>query len=181
MDIIGVDEVGRSSWAGPIVGCAYKLTGRRIEGVNDSKKLSEPKREALYDILRAEGKWAISEVQAWEIDKVGINKANQQVLRNSAQAIYTGKEDIVVDGKYRIGGLKSRAVVGGDGKVYEIMCASIIGKVYLDRYMRYLAGNFPEYQYYDWETNKGYGTPKHKLSIKRSGLSHEHRKSFIHL
>lgn len=181
MNIIGVDESGRGSIAGCIVGVAYLRTGKMVVGVKDSKKLSESKREKIYGQIIQEGKYKVSLIQAWDIDKMGINQANQSVLRDSTKALLQAYPEsrVLVDGKFRIGGVPSEAIIGGDDKVYEISCASIIAKVVHDEYMVLVEKLEPHLSRWGLTSHKGYGTKEHYAAIKLHGLSHEHRKTFL--
>ncbi|MBI2448209.1 ribonuclease HII [Candidatus Microgenomates bacterium] len=180
--ICGVDEVGRGPWAGPIVAAATIVSNLKSQisnlGVRDSKKLSEKKREDIFEIVKdiKDIEYFVAFISAEEIDKIGLGRANQLVLKKAVDGLSQKPDYVLVDG-FEIGGLTTRQekVVGGDSKIFSIALASIIAKVSRDRYMKELAKKYPEYGF---EHHKGYGTAKHLGAIKKYGICPEHRKSF---
>ena len=203
--IIGIDEVGRGAFAGPVVVGAVVLNKDNpyqgyqgiIPGeINDSKLLSPRNREILdKEIRKCAQFYSIAEVGVSVINKVGIGKATKiafrkvvksiicnenQEIQNSKYQILNTKYFMLVDGfhiKYIKGiGLKNqKAIIKGDRKSISIAAASIIAKVYRDKLMKDLAKKYREYHF---EDNKGYGTKEHQIAIKKYGLSRIHRKSF---
>ena len=176
--VIGADEVGRGSFAGPIVGAAVKINKSHeylLTEVKDSKKLSEKKRKDIFDLISINKiTYSISECSNTIIDKIGISDANKLVLENSIEEIYTGKEKVYVD-HFKINKFSSVSLVRGEDNSKAIALASIIAKVYRDNLMVRYSSEFPQYLF---EKNKGYGTKAHRDSINKYGLTKLHRKSF---
>lgn len=175
--IAGMDEVGRGPLAGPVVtACVCMDAGHLIPGVNDSKKVAEKKREALYERIMAE---ALYVKLGWRdpqvIDEVNILNATRQAMEECA-AGFTGSV-ILIDA---VQGLRlpceSRAIIHGDATSYMIAAASIVAKVTRDRYMIELDKQYPMYGF---ARNKGYGTAEHIAALKQYGPCPEHRRSFI--
>ena len=175
--IAGMDEVGRGPLAGPVVtACVCMDAGHLIPGVNDSKKVAEKKREALYERIMAE---ALYVKLGWRdpqvIDEVNILNATRQAMEECA-AGFTGRV-ILIDA---VQGLRlpceSRAIIHGDATSYMIAAASIVAKVTRDRYMIELDRQYPMYGF---ARNKGYGTAEHIAALKQYGPCPEHRRSFI--
>jgi ribonuclease HII len=178
--IAGVDEVGRGCFAGPVVAAAVILTPQfpAKDRVNDSKKLSPKIREELTKIIKEYAvAFSIAEVSVSVINKIGIGKAAQQAFVNAVNGLETDPEHILIDG-FMISALqkaKQTAIIHGDGISISIAAASIIAKVYRDELMQQL---HPHYEVYDFFTNKGYGTKKHRDAIGKYGLCDLHRTSF---
>ena len=181
--ICGVDEVGRGPWAGPIVAAAVIISNIKYQmsnlGVRDSKKLTEKKREELFEILITlpEIEYSVAWVSAEEIDRIGLGVANQLVLKKAVEGLKTKPDYVLVDG-FKINDLMhipQEHIVKGDEKIFSIACASIIAKVSRDRYMRELHKKYP---HYGFDRHKGYGTREHLEAIKRYKLCPEHRRSF---
>lgn len=175
--IAGVDEVGRGAWAGPIVACAVIMPFRpRLRGIRDSKLLSRPKRELLAGRIRSLA-WSIGVgvVSHEEIDRSGINAANQRAMQH-AIAQLRQVDFLLVDGRpcYSFD-TQHTAIINGDALVYSIAAASIVAKVERDHIMREYHGQFPEYAFV---MNKGYGTAGHQQALHTCGLSPIHRRSF---
>jgi len=172
MLICGIDEAGR----GPIAGSLY-VTGvilnSPIEGLNDSKKLSEKKREKLYPEIIENSTYHTVIVTAEEIDEVRISKAMNRSLKEIMQVLKADR--YIFDGSTTFGVSNLETLVGGDGKVAEISSASIIAKVSRDREMIELSQKYPEW---DFHQHKGYGTKKHIEKIREFGYSPIHRRSF---
>ena len=175
--IAGMDEVGRGPLAGPVVtACVCMDAEHLIPGVNDSKKVAEKKRDALYERIMAEARyvklgWRDPQV----IDEVNILNATRQAMEECA-ADFTGSI-ILIDA---VQGLRlpceSRAIIHGDATSYMIAAASIVAKVTRDRYMVELDKKYPMYGF---ARNKGYGTAEHIAALKQYGPCPEHRRSFI--
>ena len=176
--VIGADEVGRGSFAGPIVASAVKINKSHeylLGEVKDSKKLSEKKRNKIFDeISNSNISYSISECSNKIIDEVGISKANKLVLENSIEKIFTGTEKVYVD-HFKIYKFSSISLIRGEDNSKAIALASIIAKVYRDNLMIEYSKKYPNYLF---ENNKGYGTKAHRESIKKYGLTELHRSSF---
>ena len=176
--IIGADEVGRGSFAGPICAAAVKINYSHLEylsSVKDSKKLSAKKREEIFSIVQKNNiEYSFKESSNTFIDQFGIKNANEKVLTDSISDIYTGKEAVYVD-HFKINDFKSISVVRGEDNCRAIALASIIAKVLRDNLMIKFSKKYPEYLF---EKNKGYGTKDHRKAISKYGLSNIHRKSF---
>ena len=176
--IIGADEVGRGSFAGPICAAAVKINHSHLEllaNVKDSKKLSAKKREKIFSIVQENNiEYSFKESSNNFIDQFGIKNANEKVLTDSISDIYTGNEIVYVD-HFKINDFKSISVVRGEDNCRAIALASIIAKVLRDNLMIKFSEKYPEYSF---EKNKGYGTKDHREAISKYGLSNIHRKSF---
>ena len=176
--IIGADEVGRGSFAGPICAAAVKINYSHLEylsSVKDSKKLSAKKREEIFSIVQKNNiEYSFKESSNTFIDQFGIKNANEKVLTDSISDIYTGREAVYVD-HFKINDFKSISVVRGEDNCRAIALASIIAKVLRDNLMIKFSKKYPEYLF---EKNKGYGTKDHRKAISKYGLSNIHRKSF---
>ena len=176
--IIGSDEVGRGSFAGPICAAAVKINYSHLEfltEVKDSKKLSVKKREEIFSIVEENNiEYSFKELANTFIDQFGIKKANEKVLSESISDLYTGNEIVYVD-HFKINDFKSISVVRGEDNCRAIALASIVAKVIRDNLMIKFSEKYPEYSF---EKNKGYGTKDHRDAISKHGLSNIHRKSF---
>lgn len=176
----GVDEAGRGPLAGDVYAAAVVFErGCVIEGLNDSKKLSEKKREALFDIIKERAvSWSVGTASVAEIEETDILSANFLAMRRAVEGLSVKPELILTDGNLKIRGLEDvcEAVVKGDAKSLSIAAASILAKVSRDRYMMKMAEKYPEYEF---EKHKGYGTARHRELIKAYGPSEIHRKSFL--
>ena len=176
--IIGADEVGRGSFAGPICAAAVKINYSHLAlltDVKDSKKLSAKKREEIFSIVEENNiEYSFNESSNRFIDQFGIKNANEKVLTDSISDIYTGNEIVYVD-HFKINDFKSISVVRGEDNCRAIALASIIAKVLRDNLMVKFSEKYPEYSF---EKNKGYGTKDHREAISKYGLSNIHRKSF---
>ena len=186
--VIGVDEVGRGAFAGPIVaaGVIFKpnFKNKFLHEVNDSKLLTPKKREKLSKIIKENSIWEIQAIDVDYINKNGIGKANSAVFRKVLKGLILKIEQnpnyfILIDGfhkKYLPGGIKKqKAIIKGDQKSLSIASASIIAKVYRDNLMKKMDANYPNYLF---SVNKGYGTKKHQEALSKFGLSKIHRTSF---
>ena len=176
--IIGADEVGRGSFAGPICAAAVKINYSHLgllTNVKDSKKLSAKKREEIFSMVEENNiEYSFNESSNTFIDQFGIKNANEKVLTDSISDIYTGSEIVYVD-HFKINNFKSISVVRGEDNCRAIALASIIAKVLRDNLMIKFSEKYPEYSF---EKNKGYGTKDHREAISKYGLSNIHRKSF---
>ena len=176
--IIGADEVGRGSLAGPIVGAAVKLEFQHLDllsDVKDSKKLSPKKREEIYERVKENRiEYSISECSNLHIDKNGISVSNKEVLFNSINKLYQKSDKVYVD-HFKIDQFGSISLVRGEDNSYSIALASIIAKVYRDNLMVDFGTKYPQYFF---EKNKGYGTREHLNMIQKYGVCDIHRLSF---
>lgn len=181
--IAGVDEVGRGPLAGPIVACAVILDLEAIDedlilGLNDSKKISEKKREELASIIKEKALcYHIAQCSSDEIDNKGIAFANNNIFLEACNSLEITPELVLSDG-YLVKNIKleNKSVIKGDAKSAAIAAASIVAKVYRDNIMKEYAKNYPEYHF---EDNVGYGTGKHVEALKKFGPCKIHRKSFL--
>ncbi len=174
--IAGVDEAGRGPLAGPIVAAAVILS-EAIPGIDDSKKLTEKKRDAFYDIIRAGGHWVgVGIISAEEIDLIGIQPANYQSMNDAALNIEPKPDFLLVDG-FTIADciIPQQRIIKGDQLSQSIAAASVIAKVTRDRLMLDLDARYPEYGF---ARHKGYGTKVHMEAIAQHGPCAAHRKSF---
>lgn len=178
-NIAGIDEAGRGPLAGPVVAAAVIFDEHSgiIEGINDSKRLTPKKREALYDVIMENAKSVgVGIVDSEEIDRINILQATYKAMRKSVGRLNVKPDHLLIDGKPIPDKIyPSTAIVGGDTKCYSIAAASIIAKVYRDRLMRELDTVFP---HYGFAKHKGYGTKQHRNAIEKYGPCPIHRKSF---
>ena len=176
--VAGVDEVGRGPLAGPVVCCAVIMPlNDIIEGVTDSKKLTEKKREALAEIIKEKAiSYSIFEVSQEEIDCINILEAVKKCMVGAVKGLKVTPDITLVDGVNTNLSINAEYIVKGDLKSYSIGCASILAKVYRDNLMTEYAKEFPEYSF---EKHKGYGTKIHIEKIKEIGPCKLHRKTFI--
>lgn len=177
--ICGIDEAGRGPLAGPVVVASVIMPAEsNIEGVNDSKKISEKKREKLYEQILDEAiSYGVGIVGQDEIDEINILNATKKGLTMSLQELTVKPDLIIVDALNHIDtmGIPYESIIKGDAKCYSISAASIIAKVTRDRIMREWDKVYPEYGF---ERHKGYGTSAHIEAIKEYGLCPIHRRSF---
>ena len=177
--LCGVDEAGRGPLAGPVCAAAVILPrGAVIEGLNDSKKLSEKRREALYDeIVGRAIAFGIAFASVEEIEEKNILEATFLAMNRAIEQLSVVPALALIDGNRSKGiVLPSRCVIGGDGKCADIAAASILAKVTRDRYMLQMAEKYPQYGF---ERHKGYGTAAHYAAIRAFGPSPIHRMSFL--
>lgn len=176
--VCGVDEAGRGPLAGPVVAAAVILDPtRQITGLNDSKKLSARKREALAVEIRAVAlAWAVAEASVEEIDRINILQASLLAMRRAVEALAVSPVHALIDGN-RCPALPctAEAIVGGDGKVASIAAASILAKTTRDAGMRELHARYPQYAF---DRHMGYPTAFHLQALKVYGASPVHRRSF---
>ncbi|MBI4100803.1 ribonuclease HII [Candidatus Microgenomates bacterium] len=194
--VIGVDEVGRGSWVGPLVvaACAFSQSGKiQIEklGIDDSKALKTRHREKLSELIKKHCLgWSIGEVGVGTINRIGVGKATNVAMRKAVGSLFKKlnhgrtspqKTFVLIDAFYirylRGLGLKNqKAIIHGDEKSISIAAASILAKVYRDKLLRGLAKKHPQYR---WGRNKGYGTKEHQGAILKYGITKLHRKKFV--
>ena len=179
--VCGLDEAGRGPWAGPLVACALILgRGMKLGHVRDSKKMSVAQREKIYKVLKKKAVYGVGIVSVREIDEKGLAKCVNLVFKRAVGNLFkkTGvKPDfLLVDGKDRLAfSYPFKTIVGGDDKIKEIACASVIAKVERDEMMRELSVKFPQYGF---EIHKGYGTERHRRALKKHGICAIHRRSY---
>lgn len=177
--VIGVDEVGRGPWAGPVVAAAVCLNPNDLPvGATDSKKLSAKKREVLSAEIKQKAKWCIAEASVEEVDTLNIREATLLAMKRAVDGLNLVVDHTFIDGNAMPKNLVSQTaecVIKGDSKVMSIACASIIAKVYRDAMMAKLSEQFPHYA---WERNAGYGTKAHQEGLAVHGITPHHRKSF---
>lgn len=178
--IAGIDEAGRGPLAGPVVvGIAIMKPDSFIEGVNDSKKISEKKREIIYEQIISEAlDWSVGIVDQNEIDEINILNATKKALHMAIENLKVKPDRILVDALEHIDTCKIpyTSIIKGDAKIYSISAASIIAKVTRDRMMQEYDEIYPEYGF---KSHKGYGTAKHIEAIKAYGPCLLHRQTFI--
>jgi len=177
--ICGIDEAGRGPLAGPVVVASVIMPeDSMIEGVNDSKKVSEKKREKLYDLILEEAlTYSVAIIGQDVIDEINILNATKQGVTNVVENLEIKPDLILVDALTHINtkGIPYDSIIKGDAKCYNIAAASIIAKVTRDRIMKEWDEIYPQYGFI---SHKGYGTAKHIAAIKEHGLCPIHRKSF---
>lgn len=175
----GCDEAGRGCLAGSVYAAAVILPlGYQNEQLNDSKKLTDHQRKALRTIIERDAvAWAVGIVTAEKIDEINILNASILAMHRALDQLKVRPEAVIVDGnRFKpYGDLPYTTIVKGDGKYLSIAAASILAKTYRDDYMDQLAEEYPQY---DWKSNKGYPTKKHRAAIKEYGITPYHRKSY---
>lgn len=182
--VCGVDEAGAGPLMGPVYAAAVILPRELdIPGLNDSKKLTEKKREALYEIITAQAAaWSVARVEAAEIDKMDILNARMLAMQKALDGLPIRPDLALIDGNRDHGSryaieIPHRLIVGGDGKSASIAAASILAKVSRDRYVSTeLEAQYPQYQF---AKHKGYGTKLHYAMLDQYGPCPAHRKSFL--
>lgn len=177
--ICGVDEAGRGPLAGPVCAAAVILPrGLVIDGLNDSKKLTEKKREALFDIIRQEAiSYGIAFASVEEIEAINILNAAMLAMNRAITQLNPSPELALIDGNRNSDiEMQSRCIVKGDALCADIAAASILAKVTRDRYMMDAAKEYPEYHF---DQHKGYGTKLHYEALREYGPSPIHRPSFL--
>ena len=175
--ICGIDEAGRGPWAGPVVAAAVVLNPGNIPpGLNDSKKLSEARREALFPLIMAAAQVGVGSASAQEIDAVNIVQATFLAMKRALAALPVRPDLALVDGNLAPPlSCRVRTVIGGDAKSLSISAASIVAKVTRDRLMVALDQRFPAYGF---ARHKGYGTAQHQAALAQFHPCTEHRRSF---
>lgn len=178
--ICGIDEAGRGPLAGPVYAAAVILPlGLEIAGLNDSKKLSEKKREELFDVICEKAvDFSIGIADEKEIDEINILNATFLAMKRAVDGLKIKPDYALIDGnRYpRIGGVTEETIVKGDGKSMSVAAASILAKVSRDRYMLEIAEKYPQYCF---EKHKGYGTKLHYEALREYGPCEIHRPSFL--
>lgn len=175
----GCDEAGRGCLAGSVFAAAVILPpDYENELLNDSKRLTDRKRKQLREIIEHDAvDWAVGIVEPGEIDEINILNASILAMHRALDQLKVRPEAVIVDGNrfkpYR--DLPYTTIVKGDGKYLSIAAASILAKTYRDDYMDRLAEDYPQY---DWKSNKGYPTKKHRQAIRECGITPFHRRSF---
>jgi ribonuclease HII len=175
--VVGVDEVGRGAWAGPLsVGAAVVPKGKRVYKIRDSKMLTEPEREALYDrVADWCVAWSVGHASHLECDELGMSEAQKLAARRAIEGLGLSPDHVLVDGNWDfVGG--ARKIVRGDSTSLSIASASILAKVTRDRMMREQADQFPAFNF---EGNKGYPCPIHKAALQALGPTSIHRRSWV--
>ena len=176
--VVGMDEVGRGAWAGPLsIGAVVLPMDRRVYGVRDSKQLTELRREQLFDRVND---WcsavAVGHASHVECDELGMSEAQRLAARRALDALGVEPDMVLMDGRWDfVGGSGTRTIVRGDATCLSIAAASVVAKVTRDRMMRAEAEHFPAY---DFERNKGYPCPRHKLALKGYGPTSIHRRTW---
>ena len=177
--ICGVDEAGRGPLAGPVYAAAVILPrGLVIEGLNDSKKLTEKRREALYDVIVEQAvAYGIGSADEKEIDEINILQATFLAMRRAIAQLAVRPDLALIDGNRESDfGVPAQTVIGGDGKSANIAAASILAKVTRDRVMLEYAREYPQYGF---DVHKGYGTKRHYEALREFGPCPIHRQSFL--
>jgi ribonuclease HII len=182
--VVGIDEAGRGSLAGPVVAATVHISSFNFfknKTFKDSKKISAKKREYLFNefSLRPEINWGIGVVSEKKIDKLNILNATKLAMKKSIinlQKLNIKPDFILIDGNFLLDtGINEKFIIKGDEKIISCKVAGIVAKVYRDRLLIKISNKYPEYFL---DQNKGYGTKKHILAIKKNGYSKIHRKSF---
>ncbi|HEG2605259.1 TPA: ribonuclease HII [Campylobacter jejuni] len=173
INLIGIDEAGRGALAGPMMMAACKLN-KKLDGLCDSKKLSEKKREELYEIIIKNSNYLILAFSSEQIDALGLNTCLKTGLK-LIKKHFKAENNFLYDGNTNLGinGIKTQ--IKADTSILQVSAASILAKVSKDRVMNFLAKDFPCYEF---EKNKAYGTKTHKELIAKFGICKLHRKSF---
>ena len=177
--VVGVDEVGRGSWAGPIsVGAAVIPREKRVRKVRDSKMLTEPEREHLFPRLAAWCEaWGVGHASQQECDDLGMSAAQKLAARRAIESLGVIPDVVLVDGNWDfVGTARVKRLVKGDARCLSIATASVLAKVTRDRIMRGEAEHFPGY---DFELNKGYPCPRHKAALAAWGPTSIHRRAWV--
>ena len=174
-----MDEVGRGAWAGPLtIGAAVVPSDRRVTKIRDSKMLTEPEREALFDrIANWCVAWSIGHASHQECDELGMSDAQRLAARRALDGLGVQPDHVIVDGKWDfVGGGSTKMIVKADAVCLSVAAASILAKVTRDRIMRADAASFPGF---DFDLNKGYPCPRHKLALAAYGPTSIHRRSWV--
>jgi len=176
--VVGIDEVGRGAWAGPLtLAAAVVPKDRRINKVRDSKMLTEAEREAMFDrVVGWVEAYGIGHATPQECDELGMSAAQKLAARRAIDGLGVSVDAVILDGKWDfVGHANTRKIVKADAKCLSVAAASIIAKVTRDRMMRADAESFPGY---DFDANKGYPCPKHQMAIQAYGPTSIHRRSW---
>ncbi|MBA3280605.1 MAG: ribonuclease HII [Acidimicrobiia bacterium] len=176
--VVGIDEVGRGSWAGPLtIGAAVLPQDRRVNKVRDSKQLTEREREALFDrIADWCTAWSVGHASHQECDELGMSEAQRLAARRAIEGLGVRPDRCLIDGNWDfVGGGITKMIVRGDATCLSISAASVLAKVTRDRMMRAEDEHYPAY---DFAWNKGYPCPRHKQALRGLGPSAIHRRSW---
>jgi ribonuclease HII len=176
LQVVGIDEVGRGSWAGPVVSAAVVLT-KPIVGLTDSKLLPKHQREFLADEIKKHSVWAVSFLPATYIDEAGLTVAIRETMKQALSQINCDYDQVIIDGKYNFmpDNYRVRTVIRADLTVPAVSAASILAKVARDNYMAEQAVLYPAYGF---EKHVGYGTALHRQALKQYGVCKLHRLSY---
>jgi len=176
--VVGMDEVGRGAWAGPLtVGAAIIPADRRIYKIRDSKMLSEDEREAMFDRVAAWCAWSIGHATAAECDAIGMSDAQRLAARRALDGLGQEPDAVLIDGRWDFVGHRNvKTLVRGDAVCLSIASASILAKVTRDRLMREEAEHYPHWSF---ASNKGYPDPRHTAALQWAGPSPIHRRSWV--
>ncbi len=175
--VAGIDEAGRGPWSGPVVAAAVIFHPDNIpHGLNDSKKLTAPRRAALNEVICETARVGVAIAPVKRIDRDNILQASLWAMARAVEDLGEYPAAALIDGTFApILSCPSQTLIKGDGRSLSIAAASIVAKVTRDRIMCDLAKEFPGY---GWERNKGYGTPEHQKGLARLGVTPHHRRSF---
>ncbi|WP_191378507.1 ribonuclease HII [uncultured Flavonifractor sp.] len=181
--VCGCDEAGAGPLAGPVYAAAVILPfGVELPGLNDSKKLTEKKREAIFPVIREQAvAWAVARVEAAEIDETDILSARMKAMQLAIDRLTPAPDFALLDGNRDHGRSAAvttphRMIVKGDSLSASIAAASILAKVSRDRYMKEIAAQYPQYEF---DRHKGYGTKRHYELLRQYGPSPIHRRTFL--
>ena len=177
--VVGLDEVGRGAWAGPLmVGAAVLPRGSRVYGVRDSKMLIEARREELFGrVSRWCRAWAVGAASQPECDSLGMAEAQRLAAGRALEGLGLSPDAVLIDGTWDFAGRPNTLrIVKGDACCLSIAAASVLAKVTRDRYMRSVSPNYPHYEFQD---NKGYPCWRHKMALQAYGPSAIHRRSWV--
>ena len=180
--VIGIDEVGRGAFCGPVVSCSILLSQKILDDklvleINDSKKLNKKKRIFLAQFIKKNSIYSIGKASSTEIDKINILQATNLSMIRAYKNLKKPKNLVKIDGleTFKLND-RTTFIKNGDQKSISIAAASIIAKTWRDKLMIYYSKIYPMY---GWDRNKGYGTDEHRQAIKRYGLTRIHRRSFL--
>jgi ribonuclease HII len=176
--VVGIDEVGRGAWAGPLsVGAVVIPKDQRIYKVRDSKMLTAREREAMFDRITAWSvAWSVGHASPAECDALGMSEAQKLATRRALAGLDAAPDHALVDGAWDfVEAMATTTLVKGDARSLSIAAASIVAKVTRDRMMRRMAGEFP---WYSFDTNKGYPCPRHRAALHAMGPSTIHRRTW---
>lgn len=176
--VVGLDEVGKGAWAGPLtIGAAVLPPDRRVNGVRDSKALTETERERLYGRVAGWCRaWSVGHASPAECDALGMSQAQRLAARRALAALGVTPTAVLLDGRWDfVGAGTTRLIVKGDATCLSISAASVLAKVTRDRIMRGMADDHPGF---DFAANKGYPCPRHKVALRGQGPTAVHRRSW---
>lgn len=176
--VAGMDEVGKGAWAGPLtVAAVVPARTRRITGVRDSKMLTEPEREALYERITGWAEaWAVGHASNDECDDLGMSEAQRLAARRALDGLGQEVDQVLLDGRWDfVGGGRARTIVRGDAISLSIAAASVVAKVTRDRILREADQRFPGFGF---AASKGYPSPVHRAALRERGATTYHRRSW---